>query len=122
MRQAVRGRPGTSSIISRVYKGWTTIQYSSSLAKWCDTLAECSDAKIRQEFGQIQQMIARTISMDVIHRDGVFFYSHRPPPNTDIKARLRQHGDDGPLNSLQGGLPFPPLKMKSKSKPNPSKK
>ena len=98
------------------------LQYSSSLAKWCDTLAESSDAEIRQEFGRIQQMIARTITMDVIHSDGVFFYSHRPPPNAEIEARLHQHGDDRPFNSLQGCLPFPPLKTKPKSKLKPSKK
>jgi hypothetical protein len=96
------------------------LQYSSSLVKWCETLAKSSDAEIRQEFGRIQQMIARTISRDVIHSDGVFFYSHRPLPNADIEARLHQHGDERPFNSLQGCLPFPPLKPKSK--PKPSKK
>jgi hypothetical protein len=98
------------------------LQYLSSLAKWCGTLAGSSDAEVRQEFGRIQQMIARTISRDVIHSDGVFFYSHRPLPNADIEARLHQHGDDRPFNSLQGYLPFPPLKPKPKSKPKPSKK
>ena len=97
------------------------LQYPSSLAKWCETLAESSDAEIRQEFGRIQQMIARTISRDVIHSDGVFFYSHRPLPNADIEARLHQHGDDRPFNSLQGCLPFPPPKPKPK-KPKSSKK
>ena len=91
------------------------LQYPSSLAKWCETLAQSSDAEIRQEFGRIQQMIARTISRDVIHSDGVFFYSHRPLSNADIEARLHQHGDDRPFNSLDGCLPFPP-------KPKPSKK
>ena len=92
------------------------LQFLSSLKKWCNSLADTSDAEIRKEFGRNQQMIVGTIWKDLVHRDGVFYYGPAPPPNADIVRHIRLQGDDRPFNSLDGCLPFPPIK------PKPSKK
>ena len=56
-------------------------------------LADASDARIRQEFGRIQQLIAGIICNDVLPRSGVYFNGFAAPPNDEIEHRLIAQGD-----------------------------
>ena len=100
------------------------LQYSSVLERWCNGISEWSDAQIRQNFGRLQQTIARIIYRDVIGSDGIFFRKGGPPPNHEILERIISQGDVRPFNSLEGALPFPPLSKPNKmtKKPAASKK
>lgn len=71
------------------------LQFPSALDRWCSRMADWTDAQIRQDFGRIQQTIARIIFRDVLGRDGVFYYGPRgPPPNDEILERIRNQGDE----------------------------
>ena len=92
------------------------LQFPSARDKWCKLMSEATDSEIRQEFGRIQQTIARIIWKDVLDRDGVFFAGRAPPPNDEILDRVVMQGDHRPFNSLDGCRPFPPLPKEKPSK------
>ena len=82
------------------------LQFSAAIDRWCNGLAEASDARIRQEFGRIQQVIAGIICNDVLPRFAV-------PPNDEIEHRLIAQGDHQPF-TIDGVLSFPPKPRKKK--------
>ena len=99
------------------------LQYPSALERWCNGISDWADAMIRQNFGHIQQTIARIIYRDVLDRDGIFYNGPGgPPPNDEILRRIVDQGDVRPFNSLEGALPFPPPMPKKKIKKKPAKK
>ena len=86
------------------------LQYPSALEIWCNGISDWDDATIRQNFGRIQQTIARIIYRDVLDRDGIFYNgAGGPRSNDEILRCIVDHGDVRPFNSLEGALPFPPL-------------
>jgi hypothetical protein len=88
-------------------------QFIGDINKWCERLKDVTDADIRDEFRHIQKMIARIIIHDVLEKEGDFHFGPNTPPNAEIERRIRLLGDDRLFHSLEGGLPFPPLKKRS---------
>jgi hypothetical protein len=80
----------------------------ASLQKWCQDLANASDADLRLEFYRIQQKIAQVIHKDVCGKEGIFYYGPVPPTKQEIESRLEMQGDDRAFNTLGGILPFLP--------------
>ena len=76
-------------------------------------MADASDARIRLEFGRIQQVIAGVICNDVLSRTGVYFNGFAAPLNDEIERRLIAQGDHRPF-AIDGALPFPPKPRKTK--------
>ena len=112
-RKVVTWRHGTSSITcgstERINNGCNFRLLSTDGARTWQKL-------VMQEFGRIQQTIVGIMCNDVLDRDGVFFNDYAIPPNADIEKRIRAQGDPRPFNSLEGGLPFPPVPKLSKKK------
>ena len=89
------------------------LQFPSALDRWCNGLADASDARIRLEFSRIQQVIAGIICNDVLSRTGMYFNGFAAPPNDEIERRLIAQGDHRPF-TIDGALPFPPKPRKTK--------
>jgi hypothetical protein len=94
-----------------VVKEQQSLQFMSAVDKWCRGIVYWSDAEFRQNFGRIQRKLCTIIYRDVVSSDGAF-YSRCPLPNDELLQCVLEQGDERPFNSLEGALPFPPMKKK----------
>ena len=80
----------------------------SSLQKWGQDLANCTDADLRLECYRISQKLAQLIHKDVCNKEGLFYYGPVKPNKKEIEDRLELQRDVRDFMTLGGIRPFPP--------------
>ena len=92
-----------------IVKEQQSVQFMAVVDKWSRSIVEWSDAEFRQNFGRIQRKLCTIIYRDVVSTDGAFHW-RCPPSNDELRECVLDQADERPFNSLQGALPFPPVK------------